>query len=584
MAACAAGKLCLANFGFMDDRRVGYIGEEAEGSIVWVSVVTNGCGDGSIKYRYCSHGDDDTISMGVGYSNVLPPIISPESDEGKVLGVSEGEWAIVNPPTELPAVTASDEGKVLGVNSSGDWDKLASVNNINITIDSVSGYSALDAEGINESLRDTMYAPYNLYVNGKPAYLEYFYYHDPDPVSYSDGSFSIIVPHGSIQDNGQVLTGTMHISALCTSNRWDVYPITVDSYDTLPSGGSQGQVLKKASSSDFDCVWANESGGGGGDAIMTLIPIVDAGFNITGIADVDGNRISFLEAASLILEAGSEIPNRIFKLLMKGNDSDTGVFFDSEAYVTGLTGLSGDNTTGTITFKIPDIGVSGLSDIINQLDPGRFPVGMTDLYIKWIRQHVDQDYVESFIYVPACCSIPTNDDLDAGTEFLCWNVDRLEFRYPTDRFLDFYNTVPDINYAVSLGLSAFIQDALANDWSTQVVDMSGNDYKGQFDNLIGSTAFVGDMSLAYDFWVFDWNGTTLPFRVINSAMGIELRSMFVYPVQSVGIFNLDITVGFFGYYDSDSQTYSNEMIVISGTSTPLSSITPIVPPAPPSNA
>lgn len=32
----------------------------------------------------------------------------------------------------------------------------------------------------------------------------------------------------------------------------------------LPSGGSQGQVLKKASSTSYDVEWANESGGGGG--------------------------------------------------------------------------------------------------------------------------------------------------------------------------------------------------------------------------------------------------------------------------------------------------------------------------------
>lgn len=33
---------------------------------------------------------------------------------------------------------------------------------------------------------------------------------------------------------------------------------------SIPSGGSSGQVLKKSSGTDYDVVWANESGGGGG--------------------------------------------------------------------------------------------------------------------------------------------------------------------------------------------------------------------------------------------------------------------------------------------------------------------------------
>ena len=32
----------------------------------------------------------------------------------------------------------------------------------------------------------------------------------------------------------------------------------------VPTGGASGQVLKKASSTDYDTVWADESGGGGG--------------------------------------------------------------------------------------------------------------------------------------------------------------------------------------------------------------------------------------------------------------------------------------------------------------------------------
>ena len=43
------------------------------------------------------------------------------SDNGKLLGVSNGAWAKVSAPTELPSVTSSDEGKMPVVNSSGQW-------------------------------------------------------------------------------------------------------------------------------------------------------------------------------------------------------------------------------------------------------------------------------------------------------------------------------------------------------------------------------------------------------------------------------------------------------------------------------
>lgn len=47
-------------------------------------------------------------------------IPAPEvSDEGKILGVSEGEWAAIE-NNALPAVTGSDNGKLLGV-SEGEW-------------------------------------------------------------------------------------------------------------------------------------------------------------------------------------------------------------------------------------------------------------------------------------------------------------------------------------------------------------------------------------------------------------------------------------------------------------------------------
>lgn len=49
----------------------------------------------------------------------LPTVTA--ADNGKLMGVTGGEWAAVAAPTELPAVTAADAGKVLMVDESGKW-------------------------------------------------------------------------------------------------------------------------------------------------------------------------------------------------------------------------------------------------------------------------------------------------------------------------------------------------------------------------------------------------------------------------------------------------------------------------------
>lgn len=40
----------------------------------------------------------------------------------------------------------------------------------------------------------------------------------------------------------------------------------------LPTGGTQGQVLKKASATDYDVEWANESGGGSSPSPSSATP------------------------------------------------------------------------------------------------------------------------------------------------------------------------------------------------------------------------------------------------------------------------------------------------------------------------
>lgn len=52
--------------------------------------------------------------------NVLELPDVSASDNGKILGVTNGEWAVIDAPVELPSVSSTDNGKVLGV-VEGEW-------------------------------------------------------------------------------------------------------------------------------------------------------------------------------------------------------------------------------------------------------------------------------------------------------------------------------------------------------------------------------------------------------------------------------------------------------------------------------
>jgi len=52
--------------------------------------------------------------------NVLELPAVSASDNGKILGVANGVWDVIDAPTELPSVSSTDNGKVLGV-VEGEW-------------------------------------------------------------------------------------------------------------------------------------------------------------------------------------------------------------------------------------------------------------------------------------------------------------------------------------------------------------------------------------------------------------------------------------------------------------------------------
>ena len=68
-----------------------------------------------------------------------------------------------------------------------------------------------------------------------------------------------------------------------------------DTGQGVPTGGTTGQVLKKNSNTNYDTVWANESGGGGGVGVNTYIQDTDpapAGVNYAWWETSGGNLVT----------------------------------------------------------------------------------------------------------------------------------------------------------------------------------------------------------------------------------------------------------------------------------------------------
>ena len=102
----------------------------------------------------------------------------------------------------------------------------------------------------------------------------------------------------------------------------------------LPTGGSQGQVLKKTSGTDYAVAWENESGGGGG--------AVDSVNGQTGVVVLDADDVGALPDDTTIPTKTSQLQN------------DSG-------FITSVPVTSVNSKTGAVTLTASDVGAGTYS-------------------------------------------------------------------------------------------------------------------------------------------------------------------------------------------------------------------------------
>lgn len=105
---------------------------------------------------------------------------------------------------------------------------------------------------------------------------------------------------------------------LSTNDFTDAYKSAVDGIHSIPSGGSSGYVLKKASGTDYDVEWAAESGGGGGsvnDVTVAGSSVVSDG---TAVIPKAGSSWGVVKVSTL-----GEPPN--LRLKVEGDGIDVSV-------------------------------------------------------------------------------------------------------------------------------------------------------------------------------------------------------------------------------------------------------------------
>lgn len=156
-------------------------------------------------------------------------------------------------------------------------------------------------------------------------------------------------------------------------------PIEISTARLLPSGGTTGQVLKKQSNTDYDTIWQNESGGGGGVDPTAIHTDVDSEIDsLTEKASPVNNDILIIEDSGDTYKKKkvkiSSLPDKnetftyIFKTVIEGKTNDTTLADDNylkfDINSTGVYMVEGElhfaaNSAPGIKIRINFTGTSG---------------------------------------------------------------------------------------------------------------------------------------------------------------------------------------------------------------------------------
>lgn len=142
----------------------------------------------------------------------------------------------------------------------------------------------------------------------------------------------------------------------------------------VPSGGTTGQVLKKASNTDYDTEWADESGGGGsGASAPVFIQFEDTAPNET-------EKQTAFQTLYAALQAGNDFTNvwvRIGSFSGAMSSYHLNFIVDSEgvpAYAYALAGDSETDNDPSFTFVLVSVDTSGMTiDLtVNSMSMGSY--------------------------------------------------------------------------------------------------------------------------------------------------------------------------------------------------------------------
>ena len=126
----------------------------------------------------------------------------------------------------------------------------------------------------------------------------------------------------------------------------------------VPSGGTTGQVLKKASNTNYDTEWADESGGGSGDA-----PVVVTFADLNNPTEAEYTTAS--QTIVTAIEGGNKLSNLILQESPAGGDATEQFFAESKVMLLGVipAGWHFTNAEGekyTLSFNTEDGASSSL--------------------------------------------------------------------------------------------------------------------------------------------------------------------------------------------------------------------------------